>query len=443
MDNIWRQKLHLEPPVGWMNDPNGLSWFCNKYQVFFQYAPDDINGGVKKCWGHYESPDMIHWNFTGTVLVPDIPEDKSGVYSGSALEYNGDLNIFYTGNVKHKGDYDYIYNGREANVIRVTTKDGHNMTPKQVLMRNEDYPSFCSCHVRDPKVWHKDGKFYMILGARTLESSGCVLIYESDDLEKWRYCNCLTVPDFGYMWECPDVIYIDGRTYISVSPQGLPHGEMEHQNMFSSGYFRYEDELTNFTEWDYGFDFYAPQTFDAPDGRKILIAWMGMGDAYENPTVEFGYQQCLTIPRVLTLSDDGYILQQPVKELEKLRDGRRIIASGAEEMAMLPFDMYARTPENFSLKIDTLNLKRENGIFSIEFDEGSGYGREIRRVRTEECRDIRIIVDTSSIEIYLDRGRYVMSTRFYPSDQKVKIKCEGTDAELYNLKGMEMKISGK
>ncbi len=168
-----------------------------------------------------------------------------------------------------------------------------------------------------------------------------------------------------------------------------------------------------------------------------------MGDAYENPTVEFGYQQCLTIPRVLTLSDDGYILQQPVKELEKLRDGRRIIASGAEEMAMLPFDMYARTPENFSLKIDTLNLKRENGIFSIEFDEGSGYGREIRRVRTEECRDIRIIVDTSSIEIYLDRGRYVMSTRFYPPDQKVKIKCDGTDAELYNLKGMEMKISGK
>lgn len=443
MDNIWRQKLHLEPPVGWMNDPNGLSWFCNKYQVYFQYAPDDINGGVKKCWGHYESPDMIHWNFTGTVLVPDIPEDKSGVYSGSALEYNGDLNIFYTGNVKHKGDYDYIYNGREANVIRVTTKDGHNMTPKQVLMRNEDYPSFCSCHVRDPKVWHKDGKFYMILGARTLESSGCVLIYESDDLEKWRYCNCLTVPDFGYMWECPDVIYIDGRTYVSVSPQGLPHGEVEHQNMFSSGYFRYEDELKDFTEWDYGFDFYAPQTFDAPDGRKILIAWMGMGDAYENPTVEFGYQQCLTIPRVLTLSDDGYILQQPIQELEKLREDRRIITSGAEETVMLPFDMYSRTPENFSMKIDTLNMKRENGIFSIEFDEGSGYGREIRRVRTEECRDIRIIADTSSIEIYLDRGRYVMSTRFYPSDQNVKIKCDGIDAELYNLKGMEMKISGK
>ena len=108
MDTKWRQKLHLEPPVGWLNDPNGLCRFKGNYHIYFQYAPDDINGGVKKCWGHYRSPDMINWEFTGTVLVPDIPEDRDGVYSGSAIVKDGTLHLFYTGNVKEKGDYDYI-----------------------------------------------------------------------------------------------------------------------------------------------------------------------------------------------------------------------------------------------------------------------------------------------------------------------------------------------
>ena len=94
MNTKWRQQLHLEPPKGWLNDPNGLSWFKNKYHGYFQYAPDDINGGVKKCWGHYESADMLSWNFTGTVLFPDTPYDASGAYSGSAVVNGDELDIF-------------------------------------------------------------------------------------------------------------------------------------------------------------------------------------------------------------------------------------------------------------------------------------------------------------------------------------------------------------
>ena len=26
---------HLMPPVGWLNDPNGLCWYKGKYHVFF------------------------------------------------------------------------------------------------------------------------------------------------------------------------------------------------------------------------------------------------------------------------------------------------------------------------------------------------------------------------------------------------------------------------
>lgn len=443
MNTKWRQQLHLEPPKGWLNDPNGLSWFKNKYHVYFQYAPDDINGGVKKCWGHYESTDMLSWNFTGTVLFPDTPYDASGAYSGSAVVNGDELDIFYTGNVKHIGDYDYVYNGREANVIKVTTKDGHHMTPKQVLLRNSDYPDFCCCHVRDPKVWREGDTYYMILGARTLDNEGCVLIYQSADLTDWKYQKCISIPNFGYMWECPDCFELGGSTYISVSPQGLAHGETENQNLFSSGYFHYGGELTDFTEWDYGFDFYAPQTFDAPDGRKILIGWMGMGDAYTNPTAELGWQQCLTLPRELARSADGAIIQKPIREIDTLRGKCTSIADGTSFTAALPFDLCASVTKPFTLRLDSIMMKYDGEIFSIEFDGDTGFGRDIRRVRANNCHDMRIIADMSSLEVYLGGGRYVMSTRFYPEGSTAELIPDGIEIELYPLRGMEMNTNGK
>ena len=443
MNKKWKQRLHLEPPTGWLNDPNGLCWFKNKYHVYFQYAPDDINGGVKKCWGHYESADMLSWDFTGTVLFPDIPADASGAYSGSAIVVGDELNIFYTGNVKHPGNYDYIYNGREANVIRVTTKDGHNMSEKQVVLRNSDYPDFCSCHVRDPKVWKSGGIYYMVLGARTLDSTGCALIYQSKDLTNWKYTQCISVPDSGYMWECPDFFELDGNSYMSVSLQGMPHGETEHQNLFSSGYFRKGSSLSDYTEWDYGFDFYAPQTFGAPDGRRILIGWMGMCDEYHNPPEELGWQHCLTLPRELTRAEDGTIIQQPVREIESLHSSSINLSDGVDSITHLPFELSAAVAKPFELRLDSLTMKYDGEIFSIAFDENTGYGRDIRRARVKSCRDVRIIADMSSLEIYLDGGRYVMSTRFYPTGEDVILKLNGIKAQMYRLKGMEMNINGK
>ena len=258
IDGKWRQSLHLEPPHGWMNDPNGLCFFNGFYHVYFQYSPADAKGGGMKCWGHYRSPDLIKWEFTGTVLFPDTAEDKDGVFSGCGVVWNDVLYLFYTGNVMEEGEHDYTRTGRGANVICVTTTDGDRMSPKKVLLRNNDYPDFCSCHVRDPKVWRENGKWHMVLGARTLEDKGCVLFYTSLDLIKWVYEGSDSIPDFGYMWECPDIFKLNGHKYLSVSPQGLRHGETKFQNVYQSGYFHYDDGIKYFTEWDMGFDFYAP-----------------------------------------------------------------------------------------------------------------------------------------------------------------------------------------
>ena len=161
----WRQRFHIEPPDGWLNDPNGLSFYKDEYHVYFQYSPIAADGHTPRGWGHYHGSDLMHMTYDRAVMMPDIPEDSHGVYSGSAIENDGVLHIFYTGNVKMIGDYDYVKAGRGANVIHVTTTDGSKMSEKQVLLRNSDYPDFCSCHVRDPKVWKEGNIWKMVLGA--------------------------------------------------------------------------------------------------------------------------------------------------------------------------------------------------------------------------------------------------------------------------------------
>lgn len=447
MTKKWRQRLHLEPPRGWMNDPNGLCWFGGRYHVFFQYAPDSADGSGKKCWGHYESADLLKWEFVGTALFPDIPEDRDGVYSGSAIIVNDVMELFYTGNVKESGEHDFITNGRGANVIRVSSGDGRSFSEKRVLLRNADYPEYCSCHVRDPKVWEENGTYYMILGARTLADEGCVLIFSSDDLDKWRFVKKLSVPDFGYMWECPDLFEVGGQRLLSVSPQGLPHTETANQNVYSSGYFRLNgDDLNSFEEWDHGFDFYAPQTFCAPDGRRLLIGWMGIGDIpYTNPTVPLGRQHCLTLPREITVSEDGAVLQAPMRELERLRGEELSVSDGESSHIPLPCELFGTSDGSFEITLDNaVRMTFDGRLFRLEFtDERIGCGRTIRRCAVEKCGDIRIIADTSSLEIYLDGGRRVLSTRFYPESETIELKTRGTALSGYRMNGMEADVYGE
>ena len=283
---------HLMPPTGWLNDPNGLCWYKGRYHVFFQYSPFEANGGLK-FWGHYSSEDMINWRYEGVPLLPDSVYDCHGVYSGSALAEENKLHLFYTGNVKMDGDYDYINNGRCSSTLHVESEDGIRFGTKEEAISWTDYPENYTCHIRDPKVWKDGEEYHMILGGRQKGDKGAVLFYKSEDLKNWTFDRDLTTENtFGYMWECPDFFTLGDQEVLSVSPQGLTREEYRFQNIYQSGYFILKDgkpEEKAFREWDHGFDFYAPQTFQDGKGRRILIGWMGRPDAdeeYVNPTAE-------------------------------------------------------------------------------------------------------------------------------------------------------------
>ena len=443
MAQDWRQRIHLEPRKGWLNDPNGLCFFDGRYHVYFQFSPDSPKGAGRKCWGHFESSDDAEtWTYKGIVFEPDIPEDRSGVYSGCSVVKDGIIHIFYTGNVKLPGDYDYVTSGREANQIHVTTEDGQIMSPKKIILRNSDYPDYCSCHVRDPKVWIEDGKWKMVLGARTLEDKGCVLFYEADDPDDWHYVKTLSVEDFGYMWECPDQFDVEGKTFLGISPQGILHEEYRYQNVYSSGYFRMEgDKLSDFTEFDYGFDFYAPQTFVDEHGDRILIGWMGIGDIpYSNPTTKLGWQHCLTVPRRLTLTEDGHIRQCPVIN-QNLYGDLTEVSEGDATVIDLPCDIEATLPDGcFKICIGDAVIKYNGNEIVLDLSQGDiGSGRTVRKVLTGKINDIRIIIDRSSIEIFAGGGAYVMSSRFYPSEASVNIVSEGGGFSFRTVREMEVR----
>lgn len=466
----WRLTNHLMPPVGRIGDPNGLSQLDGIYHVFCQYQPGWPAPGMH--WGHWTSPDLLTWTFEGSALYPDTPQDADGVYSGSAVARDGALWCYYTGNVKDKGNYDYINAGRQANELLQVAPGGHDFSAKKsVLLKNSDYPAWCSCHVRDPKVWRQDERWWMLLGARTRDGQGCVLLYGSDDGVDWVCEGSATTHErFGYMWECPNLVQLDGREFLVSCPQGLPKQSYAFQNLHNVGYFALDGRLIDimreagnpidaagphpcldtacFVELDYGFDFYAPQAFVDESGRTLLYGWVGQPDPhlqFDTPTQS--WLHCLSWPRELSTNAAGRLCQMPVAEYKRLRAAEVMLtpegAAGATgyvgESACEQFDLTGTRGAHFesgSLELemhdiapgqtgrilinDDIELLISPHVIELAFTSPAGRLRTVRRLATNTLSapltELRLVVDTSTIELYLNSGEVVFTSRWFPND---------------------------
>lgn len=455
----YRLGLHVAPKEGWLNDPNGLCQFRGAYHAYFQYNPEWPERDTKH-WRHFVSTDLFHWHDEGTALVTDIPEDRSGVYSGSAYVApgmapdGGDLMcLYYTGNVTYPGGeeagYDYVHAGREANEILVTTDDGINYSMKHVLLRNSDYPDVCTQHVRDPKAWEQNGKLYMLLGARDLDDEGFCLLYESADGVEWSIKSQIYSEEkFGFMWECPNIVQIDGHDFLAVCPQGLEHEELRFQNMWQAGYFPLPGSIMDtvlvdqdtFAEWDHGYDFYAPQVFVDDAGRSILIGWMGAFDSTWTAAPNgLDWCHCLTVPRELSVADDGRLLQWPVAELKALRGEKHELVAGEActlGAYLADVELSGITGAGALTLDDVLEISFADGRLTVRFaDDEVAAGRPQRQVPIDTLSGLRVVVDTSAVEIYANGGAEVFSTRWFPTGEKLTVRStfEAVQAQAWPL----------
>lgn len=295
-----RLQYHFEPETGWMNDPNGLIFYKGKYHAFFQHNPYSSQWG-QMHWGHAVSDDLLHWQELPIALYPDQwYEDEGGCFSGSAVEKDGKLYLFYT-SVSHelKQTQSVAY-----------SDDGVHFTkyPGNPVIRNNPlgYADF-----RDPKVTQIDGVYYMVVGTGN-ETTGKVLLFTSEDLLRWDYVGILFEgAEYAHCIECPDFFKLEDKYVLMFSKIG----ETERSTQFVVGDFR-DGRLTDYTifrpEW--GIDFYAPQTF-CRDDRRIMIGWMyhwGKEAPEGCP-----YAGALSIPRELKFQE-GRLCNYPVQEVQHL-----------------------------------------------------------------------------------------------------------------------------
>ncbi|MGY3835868.1 sucrose-6-phosphate hydrolase [Bacillus atrophaeus] len=440
----YRQHFHLMPPVGLLNDPNGVIHWKGIYHMFFQWQPFHTGHGAK-FWGHYSTTDLVNWVWEEIALAPSEWYDKNGCYSGSAVRKDGQLYLFYTGNVRDQDG------NRETYQCLAVSDDGRTFEKKGVVAR---LPEGYTAHFRDPKVWEHDGKWYMVIGAQTENLKGSAVLFTSDNLTEWTFLGPITGPgfnglkDFGYMWECPDLFSLQGHDVLLVSPQGLYAEGIHFQNVNQSGYFvgrldydKPEMKHGGFTELDRGFDFYAHQTLEDERGRRIMFAWMGVPgqDETSHPTIENHWIHCMTLPRLLTLSGEK-LIQQPLPEMKAMRTNEQTIDVKLHQSnEALPVEDVERT-EILIENIQTLSgfefdirkaarfiFRKDEGLVTLKRVSFDGEKTEERHCHINRLHTLHMFIDASSLEIFINEGEEVFSARYFPSleNHEVTVKSNG------------------
>ena len=177
----YRLHYHIMPPVGLLNDPNGWIQWNGTYHLFYQWMPFKTGHGAK-FWGHYSSEDLVNWTHEDIALTPSEWFEKNGCYSGSAIEHNGELYVFYTGNVKDEEG------NRESYQCLTVSDDGIHFDKKGPVVH---LPEGYTPHFRDPKVWEQDGSYFMVVGAQTEDLKGAVALLRSENLYEWNHVGVL------------------------------------------------------------------------------------------------------------------------------------------------------------------------------------------------------------------------------------------------------------
>lgn len=445
----WYPAFHIASPGGWINDPNGLSHFRGRWHVFYQLHPFGTQWGPMH-WGHASSADLVSWRCERVALAPSLEAERAGVFSGSAVVGDdGLLHLFYTGHRWANG----VDEGAGTLEVQchAVSADGVSFEKRGVVVGNPGR----LLDFRDPKVWSQDGTWLMVVGRRSPDGRGEVVLFASDDLDAWRYEGMVyrhPDPDV-YMLECPDLFELaapsgERRWALCFSAMGArPEGYL-YRNANNAGYllgtwapgepFSPEGD---FRPLDWGQNFYAPQTVAAPDGRRLMVGWMS--PAGPLPVQGDGWCGQLTVPRELELAEDGTLRTLPARELAGLREGSRehgpLELAANEELTVLEddggaceveleVDLRASSAERLGLR---LHATPDGGYAYVAYDAQTGrvaLDRQAERMGERGYRAapagslaggllrLRVLVDRGSVEVFVGDGEQALSAYSLPTD---------------------------
>lgn len=446
--------LHLKAPGNWINDPNGFIYYKGKYHLFYQHFPYAPVWGTMH-WGHAVSGDLIHWEHLGVALFPTKAYDQNGIFSGSAIQKDGDLYLYYTGVRYLEPDAENIHvaedDKSESCQAFIRSKDGYhfdNWKDKEMMIpvyyeREKD--SFSgkmrkSVHVRDPKVWKKDGRCYMILGSTSGGQTGRVLFYQSEDARNWSYVSMLEDAKLGTFLECPDLFSVNGQYLFMGSVISLRETKQDYGNHAICMAAEFvEDTCTlslgeTYQYVDYGLDLYAPQTALDAEGRRTMIAWMRMPEPVE-PAGEAAWRGMMCLPRLVEYHN-GHI-SFPVHPNVDEFYSKRLPDWEAVDFSR-PYRLKFRLKEGQEAEIGGYKIQVRNHRVHTDRSLVFGQTKELHvRCETPDitgdiCLDV--FVDRNLIEVFINGGAYVISNIVYGLSEKGNVP----DAEIYQQKEDEV-----
>lgn len=455
----WRPGYHLSPPNGSLSYPAGACSADGRFHVFASCLPGDSSGQAGKVCGHFSGRDLTALTYDGLCSA----SGEETVWPASTL--NGPRGMIHFFCLKRADG--------TSRFLSVRSSDGVHFDQALPLYLKGDLPEGSQLRGGSFQVFSEQGKYFLVLAGSRM-GAGCAFLYMSKNLSDWTFQKDFSLPkEFGSVWECPDYYHLDGFTLLSVCPKGLAGDDFRFQNISPSGYFFVRGETLagqliradSFTEWDQGFDFYGPRTFTDKAGRRILIALAQMpGADYVNLTgAKEGWQGLLTVPRQLSVKD-GRVRQNPVSEVTSLRKTRLspmngepvTYEQGCGELQVGPGKGAVRIRIGSLLQPGVVTLLYEDGVatlklssetrvlspaaaqaaqaegavvsvqkFSAKMDQAkeaglASGGRTERRVHVGSLRNLRVLVDTSIVECFLNDGETVLTTRYYPNHKDGK-----------------------
>lgn len=466
----YRPSYHHTPAYGWMNDPNGMFYKDGVYHLYFQYNPYGSMWG-NMHWGHSTSTDLVNWKNEGVAIAPDA---IGTIFSGSCVVDHNNTSGFGEGAVVA-----FYTSAKQTPWGDCQTQSmAYSLDNGKTFIKYENNPILTSSEkdFRDPKVfWYAPKEHWVMM----LAVGQHMEIYSSKNLKDWT-----KESEFGEghgchggVWECPDLVElpVEGTKekkwvlICNINPGG-PFGGSATQ--YFVGDFDGSTFTNNYpeeTKWmDYGKDHYATVTWNnAPDGRCIAIGWMSNWQ-YANNVPTLQYRSANTIARDLSLfKQDGsiFLKSEPCKEmLEARKDGRQIktvnvakaetislspqsdngayevelsinpgkskevsfvLSNGKGEKVLMTYDVVKKT-----FAID--RTKSGEVSFSNDFPAVT----EITLSKSKELK-LRLFVDKSSVEAFVNNGEFVMTNCVFPSAPYDMITFE-SDGNRYKVKNINI-----
>ena len=470
-ESLYRPRFHFTPKQGWMNDPNGMIYLNGQYHLFYQHYPEGTVWGPMH-WGHATSSDLVQWKEQPIALYPD---SIGMIFSGSAvLDKNNTSGLGRDGIAPLVA----IYTQHNMPGEKAGRTDFQNQSIAYSLDEGKTWTKYAGNPVlktpnlkdfRDPKViWHAPTQKWIM----SLAVADHVEFYSAPNLMNWRKESEIGKNLFahGGVWECPDLLYfnVNGKTIwvllVSMNPGGPNGGSATQYIVGDFDGHTFKPYATDIKWMDYGPDNYAGVTFSNVGERNILIGWMSNWN-YANLVPTEKWRSAMTVPRELSLvqqeeysstnsnanSNEFLLVSSPVKELKnafaEISSKENIIPNRIDikNINATHFEIILSNEYNEKILIGYHVDKKQFYIDRTKagvsnFNQGFAAVAVAPRLSYAMNMDLSILLDKTSIELFTDGGRTVMTALFFPTfpytkwEIKSKEKISTSSINLYSFK---------